>query len=160
MKKDAVYESNISTARWLIYDIPGNAGWIIYLVCLIRCLVNRPEYMGIPLVQISLIIGILPATAMVVGIAELISERIRKLDRILPKARLYCGFGTLTWGGFGGMIVCLTAFFRAQRDGYTSAECRLLLLMAAGGALCTIFAGLIFKTFHLKKCDEESSERR
>ena len=41
------YVNGIETfARWLIYDIPGNAGWIIYLVCLIRCLVNRPEYMG------------------------------------------------------------------------------------------------------------------
>ena len=149
------YESNISTARWLIYDIPGNAGWIMYLVCLIRCLVNRPEYMGIPLVQISLIVGIFPAIAMVVGIAELISERIRKLDRILPKVRLYRGFGTLTWGGFVGMIVGLTAFFTALREGYTPAECGLLLLMAAGGALCGIFAGLIFRTFRPQKQDKE-----
>ena len=154
MKKDAVYESNISTARWLIYDIPGNAGWIIYLVCLIRCLVNRPEYMGIPLVQISLIIGILPATAMVVGIAELISERILKLDRILPKVRLCRGFGALIWGGFAGMIIGLTAFFTALRAGYAPAECGLLLLLAAGGALCAIFTGLIFRTFRPQMQEE------
>jgi hypothetical protein len=75
MKNDAIYESHISTARWLVYDVPGNVGWIMYLVCLIQCFVQRPEFLEIPLVLISLVIGILPAVAMVVGIAELISER-------------------------------------------------------------------------------------
>ena len=85
MTKETVYESHISTARWLVYDVPGNVGWILYLVCLIQCFVQRAEFLEIPLVLISLVIGILPAIAMVVGIAELISERIAKLDRILPK---------------------------------------------------------------------------
>ena len=141
------YESNISTIRWLIYDIPGNVGWILYLVCLIRCFVIQPEYMETPLVKISLTVGFLPAIAMAVGIVELISERILKLDRILPKVRLCRGFGALIWGGFAGMIVGLTAFFTALRAGYAPAEYGLLLLLAAGGALCAIFAGLIFRTF-------------
>ncbi len=29
-EKDELYETDISTARWLAYDIPGNAGWIIW----------------------------------------------------------------------------------------------------------------------------------
>lgn len=154
MKSDVIYESHISTARWLVYDVPGNVGWILYFVCLIRCFAKRPEFMEIPLVLISLVIGILPAIAMVVGIAELISERILKLDRILPKKRLYRGFGALTWGGLGGMIVGLTGLFAGLRGGYSAGECKLLILLAMGGALCAVFAGLIFKTFHPQKQEE------
>ena len=154
MKSDTVYESHISTVRWLVYDVPGNVGWILYLVCLIRCFEKRPEFMEIPLVLISLLVGILPAIAMVVGIAELISERILKLDRILPKKRLYRGFGALTWGGLGGMIVGLTGLFAGLRGGYSVGECKLLILLAVGGALCAVFAGLIFKTFHPQKQEE------
>ena len=154
MKSDTIYESHTSTARWLVYDVPGNVGWILYLVCLIRCFAKRPEFMEIPLVLISLVIGILPAIAMVVGIAELISERILKLDRILPKKRLYRGFGALTWGGLCGMIVGLTGLFAGLRGGYSVGECKLLILLAVGGALCAVFAGLIFKTFHPQKQEE------
>ena len=147
MMKDILYKSNISDACWMIYDIPGNVGWILYLVCLVQCFVKRPAFMEIPLVWISLIVGILPAIAMIIGIVELISERFQKLDRILPKKRLYRGFGALIWGGFGGMIVGLTAWFSALRAGYSVHDCRLLLLLAVGGVLCALFAGLIFKTF-------------
>ena len=148
------YESNISTIRWMIYDIPGNVGWILYLVCLVRCFVKWPEFMDIPLVLISLLAGILPAFAMVAGIAGLISERILKLHRILPKKRLYQGFGALTWGGLGGMIVGLTGLFAGLRGGCSVGDCKPLLLLAVGGALCALFAGLIFKTFHPKKQEE------
>ena len=154
MKKETVYESHISTARWLVYDVPGNVGWIMYLVCLIQCFVKWPAFMEIPLVWLSVMVGIIPAVAMVVGIAELISERIAKLDRILPKKRLYRGFGTLTWGGFGGMIVGLTGLFAGLRNSHSLGDCKLLLLPAIGGALCAVFAGLIFKTFHPRKQEE------
>ena len=154
MNKEIIYESNISDARWMIYDIPGNVGWIMYLICLAQCFIKRPAFMEIPLVQISAVVGILPAVAMIVGIVELISERILRLDRILPKKRLYRGFGALTWGGFGGVIVGLTALFTALRAEYSLEECKLLLLLAVGGTLCAPFAGLIFKTFRPKNQEE------
>ena len=115
---------------------------------------KRPEFLEIPLVLISLLVGILPAVAMVVGIAELISERILKLDRILPKKRLYRGFGALTQGGLGGIIVGLNALTAGMRAGFSVGECKLLILLAVGGALCALFAGLIFKTFHPRKQEE------
>ena len=154
MKNETVYESHISTVRWLVYDVPGNVGWIMYLVCLIQCFVKWPAFMEIPLVWLSVMVGIIPAVAMAVGIAELISERIAKLDRILPKKRLYRGFGALTWGGFGGMIVGLTGLFAGLRNSHSLGDCKLLLLLAIGGALCAMFAGLIFKTFHPRKQEE------
>ena len=154
MKSDTIYETLISDARWWAYDIPGNIGWILYLICLIRCFVQRPGFLEIPLVLISMVLGILPAIAMVVGIAELISERILKLDRILPKKRLYRGFGALTQGGLGGIIVGLNALTAGMRAGFSAGECKLLILLAVGGALCALFAGLIFKTFHPRKQEE------
>ena len=157
MKKDAIYESNISAAKWLIYDVPGNVGWIMYIVCLIQCFVKQPAFMQTPLVQISLMVGILPAVAMLVGIAELISERILKLDRILPKKRVYRGFGALTWGGFGGVVIALNALFPSMRSGYSVEACQSLMLLAVGGALCGLFAGLIFKTFHPQDQEERTA---
>ena len=148
MKEDAIYESNISAVKWLIYDVPGNVGWILYIYQLGRLFINQPDFMEIPLVRISLAVGFLPVLAMLVGIAELISERILKLDRILPKKRLYRGFGALTWGGFGGVVIGLKALFASLRSGYSMEECQPLMLLAVGGALCGLFAGLIFKTFH------------
>ena len=157
MENDTIYESHISTTRWLVYDVPGNVGWILYLVCLIQCFVKQPAFMQTPLVLISLMVGILPAIAMVVGIAELVSERILKLDRILPKKRLYRGFGALTWGGFAGMTIGLNALFTGLRGGYSFLECKFLVLMAVGGALCALFAGLIFKTFHPQKQEKKAT---
>ena len=154
MKSDTIYETLISDARWWAYDIPGNIGWILYLICLLQCFVKHPEFMEIPLVLISLLVGILPAIAMVVGIAELISERILKLDRILPKKRLYRGFGALTQGGLGGIIVGINALTAGLRAGFSVGECKLLFLLAVGGALCALFAGLIFKTFHPQNQEE------
>ena len=147
MSKEQIYESDISDARWIAYDLPGNVGWIAYIAALAIVFIKKPAFMDVPLVSISMVVGILPAIAMLVGIVELISERIQKLDRILPKTRVYRGFGALTWGGFGGVIVGLTGLFAAMRAGLTVAECAALAWMAAGGALCAVFAGLIFKTF-------------
>ena len=157
MENDTIYESHISTTRWLVYDVPGNVGWILYIACLIQCFMKWPAFMQTPLVRIGLVVGILPALAMAVGIIELISERILKLDRILPKKRLYRGFGALTWGGFAGMTIGLNALFTGLRGGYSLQECKFLVLLAVGGALCALFAGLIFKSFHPQKQKEKAA---
>lgn len=156
MKWNTIYETEISDARWWAYDIPGNVGWIMYLICLIRCFLKHPACMDIPLVRISLLFGIIPAIAMLVGIAELISERIMKLDRVLPGKRLYRGFGALAWGGLAGGIVGANALFAGIRGGYSMEECRLLALQAVGGMLCALFAGLILKTFHPQNKETET----
>ena len=147
---EELYETKISDARWWAYDVPGNVGWIMYIVVLVLSFVKQPSFMEVPLVLLCVVVGILPALAMIVGIVELISERICKLDRVLTKKRLYRGFGALTWGGFGGIIVSLTAFFTTLRAGYSFAECTYLILMAVGGVLCFVFAGLLLKGYRKK----------
>lgn len=153
---DKRYETQISDARWWAYDIPGNIGWIMYITVLILSFIKQPVFMAIPLVRICIKIAILPAVAMIVGIAELISERIKKLDRILTKKRLYRGFGALTWGGFSGIIVSLTAFFTTLWAGCSLAECTNFILMAVGSVLCALFAGLIFKSFRPQNQEDTS----
>ena len=98
-----LYETKISDMRWYAYDFPGNVGWIAYIVCVILGFVRHGEYAALN------IVAIVPAVLMLIGVAELISERIAKLDRILPFTRLLRGFGALTLGGLLGLIVGLAA---------------------------------------------------
>ena len=129
---DDLYETRISTARWLAYDLAGNAGWITWVVCAILCIKQ-----GLSLFSI---LSIPPALLMLIGVCELISERIAKLDRILPKKRLYRGFGVLTLGGIAGIPVSIIGLI-ARSNG------NLPLWMLIGAVLCAVFAGLCFKGY-------------
>ena len=124
-----LYETKISDARWIAYDIPGNIGWIIWFVCLFRCLTEGWTAYAI--------LSVIPALFMLVGIAELISERIQRLDRVLPKSRLLRGFGALTLSGVLGIPVSLVGLWRGRNGS-------LPLWMLLGAVLCGLFAGLCF----------------
>ena len=41
VKMNDEYEMQISDTRWWSYDIPGNIGWIIWIVCTIKNLKKR-----------------------------------------------------------------------------------------------------------------------
>lgn len=127
----SIYETNISDARWIAYDIPGNIGWMTYLAMLAKTIKNR-EY-GSAAVLAA------PAALMITGVAELISERIEGLDRELPEDRLYRGFGALTLGGATGIIAATAA----NTDNKTR------LAMGGGAALCAVFAGLLFGRYKI-----------
>ena len=92
-----------------------------------------------------MVIAVIPAIFMVIGIAELVSERITKLDRRLPKVRLLRGFGALSLGGVLGMAVSVFGLIY----GYCIGERNLITmwLMLPGSFLCFIFAELIYKTY-------------
>ncbi len=130
--REPIYETKISDVRWWAYDIPGNAGWIAYLACLFQSLKR-----GLNTFNIA---ALLPGGLMGLGVGELISERIAGLDRVLPKRRLLRGFGALTTGGIGGMIV--SAFgLAAQKEKKNPA------IMLAGSVLCAVFAGLCWQGY-------------
>ena len=130
-----LYESKISTRRWMVYDVLGNAGWIIYFVCL-GLLLKR----GIN--AFSVVIAV-PAILMLIGITELICERIQKLAWVLPKNRLYRGFGALTLGGIIGIVVSAPGLLS---DKVSS----LIWFMLAGSALWALFAWLLFREYKPK----------
>lgn len=126
---NAIYETDISDARWIAYDIPGNIGWMTYIVMLSKMIKDR-AYGGAA-------VSAVPAALMITGVAELISERIEGLDRQLPKDRLYRGFGALTLGGLTGIAAGLL----------TGMDRRRKTIMSGGAALCAAFAGLLFKGY-------------
>ena len=80
----------------------------------------------------------------IIGIIEIISERIAKLDRILPRKRVIRGFGMLTAGGITGIPLSAAGIIlKINGD--------LPLWMMAGAVLCAVFAGLLYKGYHRKK---------
>ena len=91
-----MYKTDITPTRWIVYDIFGNVGWIAYYVVLVKCFAEKPEFMQYWGLAAVAVLAIIPALLMLVGLVELISERIQKLDYILPKARVYRGFGALS----------------------------------------------------------------
>ena len=60
-----LYETKISAARWWAYDLPGNAGWIVWLICTWKCLAQG--------ISVFSVLALLPAVMMVLGVVEIIS---------------------------------------------------------------------------------------
>lgn len=139
--EDMMYESKISTTRWMVYDVLGNAGWIAWIVCLILLFRHG--------VDAFTILSALPALVMIVGIAELISERVQKLNWILPKVRLYRGFGALMLGGVMGIMVSTAGLLSGKVSS-------LAWWMLAGSTLCALFAWLLFREYKLRDRVERS----
>ena len=131
-----LYETKIPTAQWWAYDLPGNAGWIIWLICTWKCLAAG--------ISVFSILTLVPAAMMIIGIVEIISERIAKLDRILPRKRLLRGFGALTAAGIIGVPVSATGIC-------LKANGNIPLWMLGGAVLCGLFAGLIYQGFRKKE---------
>lgn len=120
------YRTTISDKRWIAYDIPGNIGWITWLVCAVRGLREKRN--------IHSLAALVPAVLMLTGVVELISERIHGLDRVLSGKRLFRGFGALTAGGMLGIPIAL---FGLKKNKKRAA------VMLAGSVLCAFFAGLL-----------------
>ncbi len=129
---NVLYESKLPAKHWIAYDLPGNAGWIVWIVCLILLLRKGISWFSL--------LALIPAIFMLIGVIELVSERIQKLDWVLPKTRLYCGFGSLTLGGILGIPVAAMGLIVAQGH--------LCWWMLAGACLCALFAWLIFREYN------------
>ena len=95
------------------------------------------------------VLAVLPVLVMLVGIAELISERIHKLNWVLPKVRLYRGFGALTLGGVMGILVSTAGLLSGKVSS-------LAWFMLAGSTLCALFAWLLFREYKPQDREERS----
>lgn len=127
------YRTMISDKRWIAYDIPGNIGWITWLICAVRGLREKRD--------IHSLVALVPAAFMLTGVVELISERIHGLDRVLSGKRLFRGFGALTVGGLLGLPIAL---FGLKKNKKRAAA------MLAGSAFCAFFAGLLLTGYKKK----------
>ena len=142
-----LYETKISDGKWILYDIPGNVGWILYTVALILIVVKRPEYLENPFVGNLVIAGFLPVAFIVMAIGELISERILKLDRVLSQKRLFRGFGSLVVAAILGLLVSVPMFVTNLINGYGIAAQRYVVELLAGSILLLMFGWLLFRGY-------------
>ena len=132
-----LYETKLSAARWMAYDIPGNIGWITWIVCTAVIISGGMTPFGAVSAAVALV--------MLTGVIELISERIAGPDRVLPKKRLLRGFGALTAGGIAGVPTALYGVI--AEDGVAGAGVaggRTAVIMLISAVLCGLFAGLCF----------------
>ena len=120
------YRTKISDRQWIACDIPGNIGWITWLVCTVKGLWEKRDLHSIA--------AMVPAVLMLTGVVELISERLHGLDRILSGKRLFRGFGALTAGGLLGIPIALLGLKKNKKRAAA---------MLAGSAVCAFFAGLL-----------------
>lgn len=131
-REKLMYETKIRTTLWWAYGIPGNIGWILYLLGL-------GEFAAKGGFAANLSVGILLvilALLMLIGIAELVSERIHKLDRKLPALRFWRSFDAMPCGGLLGAVLSAVTLQSNFSTGNS-------ILMLIGGILCFVFAGLI-----------------
>ena len=133
-----MYETKISTVRWIMYDIPGNIGWILYIIGYGRILAAHCISQHLP-TNILLTIPVL-----LIGIVEMISERLAKLDRILCADRLWRGFGALTLAGLLGTVIALLTL----KSNLNTANA---VMMIIGVMLCFVFAGLLLSGYKKRR---------
>lgn len=141
-----MYELKITDKQWWCYDIVGNLGWIMYFIGLALCFLYGTDILrGNRYFASFMLCGLICAVVISIGIIELINERIHRLSRLLPKKRVYRGFGAIAVGSLGGTVISLTALFCFRTT--TSGLCFYLGLMSVGAILCSIFTSLILKGF-------------
>lgn len=142
MKTD-LYETKISNARWMAYDIPANLGWLAYITALVLIFTNGAGCSN----SILTYFGVIPAVWLLIGIGELIGERIAKLDRVLPLPRLLRGFGVITVASLLGGLLSAVSFIVDLTQGRF---CLYHLVMTVGGFVCGVLALLLFKSYQRK----------
>ncbi len=136
------YESKISTLEWWAYDIPGNAGWILYIIAVVLAFTKKPEFIQNDGMFAIMILSCIPIFFIIIGIAELMSERIHKLDRVLSKERLYRGFGSLTLAGILAFFISLVGLIYGNI--VIKSSLLYVWLMFIGSILLFTFVYLIF----------------
>lgn len=142
-----LYETKISDARWIFYDIPGNVGWLMYTEAIIQIAVKQPEYLENPVVANLFVAGWLPLVFYVIAIGELLSERMLKLDRVLSQKRLFRGFGSLVMSAILGLLVSVPMLVINLENGYGIAAQRYVVELLAGSILLLLFGWLLFRGY-------------
>lgn len=144
---EEVYETDISEKAWIVYDILGNVGWILYGIGFGFFLGRSGDvWKDDSLLQIFLVLEGMCTIGIVIGLAELINERINKLDRVLTKTRLFRGFGSITYASLAAGIVSILMLIISLSLNLKS-NIHLLLLMVVGATLCYWFCHLLFKRY-------------
>lgn len=145
-----MYVSNITDKEWYIYDICGNLGWIGFYTGLGMLIGSEHIFMQGTSSVFLAVLEIICAAGILVGLLELINERIHKLDRRLSRTRLFRGFGSITVASLSGMIITGIHLVIIYANG--NREISLYYwMMIIGELLCFVFCGLLWKGYKKEK---------
>lgn len=120
-----LYQSRLSPQGWTILTVAADLGWAAYLAGLVLA-AGEGGPAGLFLVAAIGGLGIAR------GLWERIDEKKQGLRRILPRVRLYRGFGCLTLSSLVGAAAALAGYALAGGLGW--------VLTAAGGLVCGGFS--------------------
>lgn len=143
-----MYESNISDKKWLTLGLVSDVGWLMYFAGLALYMLNGADGLGTVIISALFLLNGLCVLAVLVGIIELILQRVRKLSRRLKRSQLVIGFGLVVYGALGGFLftgasVVIDILFGYEIGMCLAGQC----LMAAGAFICFAFGLPIMRSF-------------
>ncbi len=158
-KELTVYETEMTGTGRVVCDLCLNIGWMVYFVTLMLIFVKRSDLISYPVIFGMLIASAFPAVVMLLGLAELISERILGLVKELPRGRLVRGYGLLIWAGAGGSAVSAAAAVYGLLA--TQAGLGYVFAMLFGAVMCALSAWIVFRGYsERKKSGAEAAEKK
>lgn len=141
-------ETKLSDGKWLALGLISDVGWLLYFAGFTLYLLSGADGLGTVILSAAFLLNAAAALSVLTGIVELISQRIRKLDRRLKKSQVIMGFGCCVCGGLAGGLVSLFSaavdlLFHYETGMCFAAQC----MMAVGGLLCFGFGLPIWRSF-------------
>ena len=143
-----IYETQISDKKWLTLRLISDVGWLMYFAGMALYMISGADGLGTVILSATFLLGWLCILAMLIGIIELVSQRIRKLNRRLKKSQLVSGFGFVVYGSLAGCLLSAASVVTDILFGYETGMCLAAqCVMAAGAFICFAFGLPIMRSF-------------
>ena len=148
VKGIGMYESKISDKRWLILGLLSDIGWIMLFAGIVMYMANGADGLGTVAISALFLVTLLSAVFVLFGVIALITQRMRKIDRVLTKRQLVISFGFVVFGALTAAAASMGSVFVDALWHYETGVCFIAqCLMYAGGLICFAFGYPIFKSF-------------
>ena len=142
------YTSNLSAKKRLTLGLLSDAGRIAYLTGFVLYLTNGADGLGTVALSATFLLNCLAVLAVVVGIMEILSQKIRKLNRTIKRGDLIFGFGFVVFGALGGCLLCGASAVIDILLKYETGMCfASQLLMTVGSLVCFAFGLPVLRSF-------------
>ncbi len=143
-----IYTTELSGAKWLTLGLLSDFGWIAYFVGFVLYMANGADGLGTTALSVTFLLNCLCVLAVMIGIIEIISQRIRKLRRTIQKGDLIFGFGFVVFGSLGGFLSSGASAVMDILMKYESGMCfASQLLMTVGSLVCFAFGLPVLRSF-------------
>ena len=136
------------SAKWLALGLLSDLGWIAYFAGFALYMAGGADGLGTVAISVTFLLNGLAVLAVIIGILEIISQRIRKIRRTVQRADLIFGFGFVVFGGLAGFLLSgvsavIDIFLKYETGICFAAQ----IIMAAGGLVCFAFGWPILRSF-------------